>query len=209
MGQCLKYRTDCINQACKDFPTEHHTLSIHPLLSSPRTATMEQADNGNRGETHLNTHPNSSSKYNWGYISAHKLYGLVGVTLKKKKPENSYWQEPEKQSATAIVIEAEWLTPRAIPVTTQIMPRLTKTLSMEDRTLEILRTILQGTEHKSRRGWWNRNVLPYEIHQQPLSSLFYLCIQCKKAGKHHFFFFKSCYQNWHLDCDFDKSWTAT
>lgn len=37
------------------------------------------------GVTHPNKLPNPRLKYNWAYISDHKLYWWVGVTFKKKK----------------------------------------------------------------------------------------------------------------------------
>lgn len=125
-----KYRAEGMNQACiTDVPTTHHMLGMYQniptLSSSPRTATMELADYGTWRVTHPNKLPNPRLKYNWAYISDHKLYWWVGVTLKKKKAENSCWQELEKQSVSTIALGTEWLTPWAIPVTIQIMPRLT------------------------------------------------------------------------------------
>lgn len=138
-----------MNQACiTDIPTMHHMLGMYqnipPLSPSPRTVTMELVDYGTWGLTHPNKLPNSGLKYNWAYISDHKFYWWVGVTLKKKKrAENSCWQKLEKQSVSTTALGAEWLTPWAIPVTIQIMPRLTKTLSTEEMVLEIFRAILR------------------------------------------------------------------
>lgn len=45
--------------------------------------------------THPNKLPNPGLKYNWAYISDHKLYWWVGVTLKKKRqkiPAGRNWK---------------------------------------------------------------------------------------------------------------------
>lgn len=79
---------------------------------------------------------------------------------KKKKPINFSRQELEKQSASTIAVGAAPLPPSATPVTIQVLPRLTETLSMEehgpgeseDRTLDTEHK--PGTHRKSRAAMW-------------------------------------------------------
>lgn len=141
-----KHRAEGTNQACiTDIPTCTICwvcIRIHLHFPLPQDSGHGAVDDGIWRLTHPNKLPNSGLKYNWAYISDHKFYWWVGVTL-KKKAENSCWQKLEKQSVSTIALGAEWLTPWAIPVTIQIMPRLTKTLSTEEVVLEIFRAILR------------------------------------------------------------------
>lgn len=100
---------------------------------------------------------------------------------KKKKAENSCWQKLEKQFDSTIALGAEWLTPWAIPVI-QIMPRLTKTLSTEEVELEIFRATMRIKNTRWKR-LAKEGCAAHEVHQWPLSSLLYLCIQ-QKACNH-------------------------
>lgn len=164
----LKHRTECINQSASNtFPsrsTRRVLVRAHTCFHLPPGLWL-----GLGGQKSTLTHSNSSWKYNWACIPAHKLYRLVGVT--SKSPRKLLLTGTGETICCNTYNGSRWLTAPAIPVT---ISRPAKTFhntfhgrsapgGSEDNTWDM--------EHKFRSSGPSRAVLLQEGPLYPVHSI--------------------------------------